>query len=222
MKDNGSVEFSGEPQTVRRKIDYVAYTENFKRKVNQTSTKKEVKDMIEKAKIDALIESKENPFQEDDRKWLENLEEDCFERVGSYKFVVQAVDDDDDDDDDEDDKNEEKEPAANRELQTLRENMKDIKTLLPLLPDEVADQIQSGIKLNKERRTRLIEKIGKADAEKNYSEDELKAMSTPDLERLAKFAKVPVDYSLAAHQTQQASGEAPLGRPGVEAKKETK
>ncbi len=61
-------------------------------------------------------------------------------------------------------------------------------------PAEVREVLQESMKLHADKKASLVANL-KANDRCDYTEDELKAMSVGDLERLAKLANVPVTYA---------------------------
>jgi hypothetical protein len=61
-------------------------------------------------------------------------------------------------------------------------------------PAEVREVLQESLRLHAEKKASLISNL-KATERCDYAEDELRAMSVRDLERLVKLASVPVTYA---------------------------
>lgn len=195
---DGKIELTGKPVEVARKVSYDPVDKK------ATTTNAEGKKMTKKAfnrrkHIRRLIG---NGFEEADRAWLEELEDDQLKKV-SPKPVVNVEDPDDDDKDDDDDVvkprkkkvvNKEKvveKPVTNTEkidLTTLIANA-DKKTLVKLRNALGIDgDILREQKINSQReRAQLVQAIV-ANEDNAFTEEELKAMKTRDLKRIAKLA----------------------------------
>ena len=86
-------------------------------------------------------------------------------------------------------------PTITREqaIEVLREQFSDTEKFLGLLPDEVRGQVVHGLRLYKSHREDLIEQITKVTDV--YSKQELEAKDLVELEKIAKVARVNVDFS---------------------------
>ena len=86
-------------------------------------------------------------------------------------------------------------PAMNKEqaISVLKEYMADQKQFWQLVPAEYKEQMQYGMRLYEEKRAELTVYI--RENTDVYTEDELKAMSFSELEKLAKVVRPKADYS---------------------------
>lgn len=171
---DGVIELTGEPERVRREVNYLALNAAENTPQNQMSINfnKEEQMTDEKTpccmeKIEALIANEHTRFVPRDKEFLMTVPEpmlDKFEPVVSdyiadYKATLTTADD-----------------------------------FLALMPDDMKAQMQEGIRLYTEKRTQTIQSIT-ANTGDTWTEDELKAMSDEHLEKLAKSVKAPADYS---------------------------
>lgn len=78
-------------------------------------------------------------------------------------------------------------------LETTKVEPRTVEDFIKEAPPEVAAVLSEGISLQKEKREHLTAGL-KANAANEYSDEELAKMPLPDLERIAKLARVP-DYS---------------------------
>lgn len=95
--NNGQVEFTGNPTEVSRKVEYIPVSQNnnsfkrtnFKNKEVQMETNEKCTPCIKK-KVDALIANKAATFSEDDREWLEGLDENKLDKLVPAAPAVEA------------------------------------------------------------------------------------------------------------------------------------
>lgn len=191
--ENSTFELTGNPQEVRRKVEYeVLANGSGMRRTRSNNNNKEVTEMPKdnekctpcvKAKVDALIANEASKFAETDREWLEALSEEQL-----VKLEPQVV-----------------EKEVTKEVNVLSAEDRAI-------IDYVKFQ-------KKEQRKATISQI-QANSEKGeWSDEELNAMSDTALAKIAGLLKKeePVDYSLfgGGGFDLNASGEEPLAPTGV-------
>lgn len=192
--ENSTFELTGNPQEVRRKVEYevLANGSGMKRTRSNNNNNKEVSEMPKenekctpcvKAKVDALIANEVSKYAETDREWLEALSEEQLD-----KMEPQVV-----------------EKEVTKEVNVLSAEDRAI-------IDYVKFQ-------KKEQRKATISQI-QANSEKGeWSDEELNAMSDTALAKIAGLLKKeePVDYSLfgGGGFDLNASGEEPLAPTGV-------
>jgi len=191
VDDNGAVEFTGEAQQVTRKIEYVTVQKGMVR--TKDLKKKEVTNMSDKdkqvvtcqEKVDALIKSEHSTFTENDREWLGTIGDEYADKLIAMQAAPAPAE-----------KEEKKDEPLSKEeaIQALTATLKDPKKFLEILPDDIADSVRSGLKLNEERRTNMIAAIREAEPD-GYSEEELKGRKTDELEMLIKYIKPQVNYA---------------------------
>jgi hypothetical protein len=178
-----TIEFTGEPVAVIKRTEFI---QTSKKGVSVMSNKnKKTKEECPECenKINLLIECKETKFKEEDREQLNTLSEDMLDKL----FPEQKPEKKED---------KEKEIQMNKEkaVEVLKEDLGDKDRFLKLLPPEVQAQFQHGMKLHEAERTKLISHITQ-NSEGVYEEEDIKSMSTSDLEKLAMVIKAPANYT---------------------------
>jgi len=137
---------------------------------------------VDKAKMDILVQS--GVFSDADAEWLSGLETDRLDKLVtactkttetpevSQKMDIPAV------------------------VQALAEQYKTPEQYLQLMPEEMRDQMASGLRLHKEQRQTAIDQI-KAHAQNVFTDEELHRKSMDELTKLTKLIPIRRDYSLA-------------------------
>ena len=179
-----TVALTGEPVQVRKDVNYVqvnAGTEiqsNINLNQEETQMSKTPSQCLV-AKVDKVINHKLTQFEEADREWLLTQSEATLERMLPVEVTPEETPD----------------PVVNREqaINVLRDSFKKPEDFINILPDEMRDQMRSGLKLHQDHRARLISAIT-ANSEV-WTPEELKAMDTSMLTKIATTAKQVVDYS---------------------------
>lgn len=219
VNTDGSVEFTGEPFEVRRKVEYVAMKAGgFKRtNFSNNKSKKGVTMSKEKetpCKVDELINNKLTKFTEESREWLETLEETVLDTLFPNEPEPQT-----------NKKTEVKSPQVNagqpkqepKKEQTLEEYLEGV-------PEGMQDSMRAGLKLHEEQREKMIKGI-LANTEKGvWDEEDLKVMDANTLKKVFdSVKKEEVDYSaLSVHGVQSGAEQEPLYPGGIEIEEETK
>ena len=135
-------------------------------------------------KIDRIIANKASQFTEEDRELLNNMEEAILEKMLPTEVKVEPV------------VNKEKPFTTEDAVKLLTNSFKTTEDYLKIVPEEVREQIQTGLNLNKERRTQLIQSIVNNAAKDSITAAELETYSLPELEKFNKaFVKKVVDFS---------------------------
>lgn len=207
------VEFTGDPVEVRKQVEFVEITTNstvMKRtkKPNNNQTQEDMEkektpcgDCMEK--VVGLINNERTRFTKADREWLLSLNEEQLDKLEPTEAPA---------------------PQVNREqaLEVLREELADAEKLVGLLPGELKDQVEAGLTLHKEERTKLVKAIQANTEEGTWTPEELDGMSMPMLRKLAKSARKS-DYSgnggtgtVAAHGDTEKQDEEFLAPAGIE------
>ena len=206
VNNDGTVEFTGEPTKVRRNVEYV-----------------NLNTMSKNEKVEQLVNNKETKFTDEDKKWLENLEEGqldkflpnsdepcCPEKVDtlinneSTKFT-------------ENDRDwlltqnaetleklvpkQETKPQNNQEGVDIEKTVKEVfskyekpeEAIDNLFPGELAEQLKSGLTLHRNHRSELISQI--TTNSKNFTEDELKNMDNVMLEKITNSVTPQTNYA---------------------------
>ena len=163
---------------------------------------------MDKAKfIDKLIANEANKFEEKDKEWLSELDEEKLVKFAPLTEAEPAPG------------NAPAEPVADAGGTPAGEPVADVVPItlekyIEDAPAEVGAVLSEGIRLQEEKRSTLIASV--IANEKNvFTEDELKTMATPALEGMAKLAGNE-DYSgRGAPHTQAADPNAPPPMPKV-------
>ena len=156
---DGTIELTGEPVKVMRKIEYI-----------QVNNEKE-EEMCEpcKERVNELIAHESTHFDETDREWLEALTEDKLDKLVPKKMQVNVT-----------------VPSVEDAVKVIQTNAKGLDDYLNILPENVRAEVNLGLATFKERKDALIASI-QANTEKDtWSEDELNVMSLNTLQKLEK------------------------------------
>lgn len=134
--------------------------------------------------IDKLIANENNEFEDKDKEWLGELNEDHLKKFESLADAEKPADADGDGDKaksgDPDDGGDDADPEGDAEPLTLQE-------YIAAAPAEVGSVLSEGVRLQEEKRSTLVAGII-ANEKNGFTEDQLKAMETSSLENLAKLA----------------------------------
>jgi uncharacterized protein YdaT len=223
VSDSGSVEFTSEPSEVRKNVEFINVNnmtkqEKVEKLVNNennkfTSEDKEWLNNLEDSqldkfipedkggccpdKVEKLINNENNNFTEEDRDKLSKLDESVVDKMLS------------------DNEPKKKEgPETNKEsgeidgeklAEALKAYAKKPEDFLSLMPKEMQDQMNSGLKLHREKRQNMITEIQNNSS--HFSEDELKDMDNDMLEKIYNSVIPQGNY-------------APFGSPGFSSNQE--
>lgn len=158
--------------------------------------KKEEKQMAEKAKctpcvekkVKALIANGQTKWTDSDREWLETLEESQLD-----KFIPEKV--------------EPKEievnvaPTKEQAIEVLRETLKTTEEFMTFVPDEIKEQMQSGLALHQERRNNMISNV--LDNTKDiWTKEKLEGLDFETLSMVSNSIKPVVNYSAQNSKTE--------------------
>lgn len=171
---NGDVVLGENVVEVRRKIVYDAISTNSKYKRKDDAK-------VDNAKMELLVQS--GVFSESDRAWLEGLDVNSLDKlVGACEKKVEA-------------------PKANEAavdipavIQALAEQFKTPEQYIQLMPEEMRDQMESGLRLHREQRQAIVDRIK---AHNVFTEEELQKKSLEELTKLVRLIPTTRDYSLA-------------------------
>ena len=219
IKDGG-VQFGNDEEEVEKEIKY-------RKVVTMKQTENNTGDIMMN-KVKELLTIAPSVYTEDDKEWLEKLEEEHVDKLiicAKTKEVVEA----------EKTKAEEKitalegeiaelkkgTPQINEEvaMKILKEKVSDIKTFEELLSDELKKQFNYGQKLYETHRQELIQHILNNQAEKVWDEESLKKKDDDDLQKTADSIKKPVFYEGASGGFSVNTDEEILFPPGIEVEK---
>ena len=204
---NGKVELTGKPVQVERKVSYDPVANATSTKEDDEMAVKNKKAFNRRKHIRRLIG---NGFEETDRVWLEELEDDQLSKISPKPIVNKEEPDDDTTDDDIDDEKEErrafnrrvrnkmkrkakmavnkeeKEPKIDFNALIANADPKTLRTLRNKLGID-SDVLREQKIATQRERAKMVQAIVANEAN-TFTEKELKAMSTRDLKRIARFA----------------------------------
>jgi hypothetical protein len=211
IHDDNLIEFTNDPIPVVRKVEYQETQTNYKKGGQDMTINKgkEVQPCCPE-KVEMLIQSDYSTFIEADREWLGGMEESYID-----KLLTMQTDFETKIKDAEKKAEEKKEPVMNeaQAIKVLESQLSDPEKFKKFMPKEMRAQFEHGMKLHEEHRAGVIAKI--LTCSDVYTEDELKAMETPALEKLAKAVKAPVDYSGQSGNVSTNKVEEPLIPPQI-------
>jgi hypothetical protein len=177
VKEDGSVELTGEPQKVRRDVNYIVVNNKKKRKVINNE-KKEVK-MCDKCpeKVDALIAHSATHFEENDREWLENLDENQLDKLTPkvYRRRTQkpAV-------------IEQEEVTVEEAWNVIQANSETVEDYLKGLPENIRKQFEKGVEIYADQRKKVVDSILNNSEKDDWTEEELNGMKLEVLQKIEK------------------------------------
>jgi hypothetical protein len=171
---NDQIEFTDAPVEVVKELKY---------KVVQTN-KEGGQEMAEKvpcpkgtickeSKVEALIANKLTTYTLEDKEMLMGLDETVIDKMTPIE--PEAV-------------------IVNKEVQ-VPAVYKTVDEFLQAAPEEIRDSLRTGLVLNEERRTNLVQSILTNSVQGTWNEDELKGKNTAELEKLSRSYPAPVNYS---------------------------
>jgi len=197
------VELKGDPKEVQEKITFV--------EVNAIQTNKEDKNMPDKKcceeKIQLLIENEATHWVEDDRTFLETLDEKQIDKLEPIVKKDEPVVN-------KDEPKPKDEPVKKDEPATMDEFLANAGEFGPVLSD--------GLRMYNDRKAKLVKALVE-NKRCSFTEDELKAKDIGELERLGTLAQVSADYSVNAGPGEpkaNESQETPLSTPSFAKPKE--
>lgn len=178
-----------------------------------TAENKERGDKMTKELVDGLISNDATHWTEEDREFLTGLEKVQLEKMVP---IPPAVNDEAD---------EEEETADEQTEQPEDTQPKNFDEWVETIPDgEIREEMKANRKRMKERREKLISELA-SNKRNAFDKEELCAMRTPQLEKLAKML-VPEDYSGKApprtNRTADEDSEIAKPPPVILAKRESK
>jgi hypothetical protein len=169
QNNNGTLEFTGDPVEVQRKISYVT--------VNKNDTK-----MCEpcKEKVNELIANTSTNLTENDREWLETLSEDKLDLFIPKVIEVNA-----------------QLPTLDEAIKVIQANNKTLEDYMGLLPVEMREKISDSLALFEESKQNTVKAILDNTEDGTWKEEDLKVMSLSVLKKIEKsIVKRVVDYSV--------------------------
>lgn len=204
VNEDGSIEFGEDPQQVRKETSYVAVNEDSKEKQtvnnNQSNMQRTKKPC---AKVDALISNEATHFTEDDRVWLETLEDAQLDKLEPIEVESPEAGEGSNQNSGQESGSAKKEEPTASSAQLAEEeldkkikgifNSKDPDSFMEMLPEGLKGQMKAGLKMYQEKRSQLISGIV---ANSNFEEADLKEWDDEQLEKLhSSVVKESVNYS---------------------------
>lgn len=156
---DGTMELTGEPVKVTRKIEYI--------QVNNENEK----EMCEpcKERVNELIAHESTHFDETDREWLEALTEDKLDKLTPKKMTVNVS-----------------LPSVEDAVKVIQTNAKGLDDYLNVLPEGLKTEVTIGLTTFKEKKNALISSIQSNTEKDTWTEEELSVMSLDTLQKLEK------------------------------------
>lgn len=183
VNSDSTVEFEGEPVSVRREVKYV----NANERGSELMANKEEKKPCCPEKVTLLVQSENVPWQEADKEWLESLEEATVDKlIDQEKLLAQKADEQ---------PPEETPPAQitkEQAIEVLRDVMNTPEQFFAVLPEEMRDMQIAAYSDYQAKQKAMIKEIMD---NSSYTEEQLKAKSRDELQILIKMIPQKVDYS---------------------------
>jgi hypothetical protein len=184
------------------------------------NNKRKVTEMADNAiKCSPCVEKKANDliahagtqFTDADREWLHSLDETLLDKLFP---VVQQVD------------SAKLEVTAEQAMEVLKSKLSKPEDFIQLLPKEIQEQVNAGLKTHRETRDKMVQSILANTAKGVWEETDLKDMNFETLKKVHESTRKepPVDYSANAggDLNANATKEAPMAPTGVIFKTEKK
>jgi hypothetical protein len=193
VNDDESIEFTGEPETVTRQVDYVTVNEKQKKgEVRTMSKKKEKEQVIMKEKVDLLIQCENCNFEESDREELLAMSEGMLDKLFPEQKPV-----DNKSKKSQEDHTDAKPPQMDKEqaVQVLKDDLADTEKFIALLQPEVASGIRHAISLQAKEKESLIAHITTNKEQCLFTAEELEVKSFEELQKIASLVDKPTNYT---------------------------
>lgn len=181
-----SVEFTGEPVQVVKKVNFVEVQSNTQKGGVKTMAKEKDKQPCCPEQVKLIIQSEHTRYGEDDRPFLEGLEKEQLlkalpiEPKEAPAVNTQATED----------------LTKEKAIEVLKESLANKDGFMKLVSPELRANLEHGEKLLNAERERLIKHITTNQASEVFKAEELAGKSTAELTKLASLVKAPVDYSV--------------------------
>jgi hypothetical protein len=193
---DGSIELTGTPIKVNRKVDYEVISTNSKNK----------KDMCDKCpdKAKALVNNERTNFDDSDLSWLSELTEDKLDKL----FPKLAV-------------NTNTTPTIEEAWNIVKTGYKNLEDYTKMLPDDIRGQIETGLQVFQNVRTDVIKSIVDNTEEGVWKNEDLEKMPLDVLQKIEKSVvkknNTVADYSvMGTHGSHEKEGKIePMPLPGV-------
>jgi hypothetical protein len=175
---NDQIEFTDSPVEVVKELKYKVVQTNKEggQKMADTKTPCPKGTICKESKVEALIANKLTAYTLEDKEMLMALDETIIDKMTPIE--PEAV-------------------IVNKEVEvTVPAVYKTVDEFLNAVPDEnLRDSLRTGLVLNEERRTNLVQSILVNSVQGTWSEDELKGKNTAELEKLSRSYPTPVNYA---------------------------
>lgn len=206
LKQDGTIEFGEDTTQVRKQVTFEEVQAMRRTRFNTKSNVKQLNKggskMNDKKKgtpcaVDALIQNKATQFTEEDREWLEGLEEDQLKKLAPVALETPPAENEGTDGDKKSDAgnaNQDTAPVVDEKAiaDKVKTILSDEKSLDAL--GEIGAQMKSGLRLYRQRREQLIKGIVE---NSKFEADQLKDWKDADLQALHdSIVTEPADYSL--------------------------
>lgn len=176
LDSKGSATLGSKTTEVRPITEFVPASQHTEENPEMPDNKTDLTD-----KVSALIANEGTKFTDEHKEWLLTLSED---QLGTLEPAPEA---------EKEEPKEEPKKAAVTDNSAPKEEPKEPPTteqFLASAPPEIQEVLNEGIALRNQQHGSLVSAL-KANESCDYTEDELKAMSVVNLEKLAKLANVP-------------------------------
>jgi hypothetical protein len=206
INTEGQIELTGEPQQVKREVEYITVNEQGEiiNNVNKggQNMADECKPCI-KEKVDALIANEAVHWIEDDRKFLEGLEEGQLDKM--IPIVVNV---------EHEEGEAETKVTTEQAIEVLKETWKTPEDFMKVVPEGIQEQMRYGQQLYADKKKEMVQSI-LANTDGVWTEDELNKETFEKLEKIASSVE-KVDYTANSSNTRSEKTEfEPMPLPGV-------
>lgn len=190
ISDDGTVNISDDGVDVRPVTEFIPVITN----ENQRETKENVRMKTKEEKISALISNEQTQFSEDERSFLEGLDEAKLDMLApvpvktSGKEIEEVKETSSENTGSEAVKN--SDPVLNKALQEKKPQS--VEDYISSAPPEMQEVLGSGLKMQREHRASLVKMITSNTAS-GFKEEDLKGFSVEQLDKMARMA-APADY----------------------------
>lgn len=196
VQENGDIEFVEDAQEVRRNVEFLPiqankknlnnnrecgcslkrtkFSTNQSEEANMSNTDKQPTGEV-MDKVVALINNERTRFSKADRQWLLQLNEEQLEKLEPSEPLKT-------------------DPTREEALQVLADDLADAEKLKTILPNEIREKVEAGMKAYDDHRAKLVKAIQANTPEGTWKSEQLENMDTGVLENIAKSVRKP-DYS---------------------------
>ena len=197
VQQDGSVDFTGDPVQVRKDVTFQTLEAKKLKRTNFSKPIKTMKKGESPCKVEELIANEATHFSEEDKEWLESLEQDQLEKLIPKKAVTTQSTNGDDPDKGEAEQDDKPKEGLIKEVdgviningKPLDEIVKEVfsknedpeKFINTFMPESMKGQMRSGMKMYHEKRAQLIKGITE---NSKFEETNLKSWEDDDLQKL--------------------------------------